>query len=500
MKNLYNFHFDLIRSLFGLRTRLEGRLAGLGLRGLIFWVALNPAVVQAQWATVSAGGNDTVGALVMSSSVGEVMVHEMRGGGLNLQFGVQQAYRSFVWVGARMKGRVMYATTAGVPMGQVQVTLLDSGQVVGTTTSDAAGYFDLGLVGGGTYQLQLSTTAAWRGVNTTDALVVMRHFTGSLVLSGLRLEAGNVNLRGLVNGQEALAITRRKVQHIMQLPSGDWAFQVPPIEVQTGDTLVNVPVSALSYGDVNASYFPNPAARLSGEPLLAAGRLFTGSGERFEWPIYLTEAMSIGAMTLEFLVPEGLEIRGVEIPGHRGQSVSGPVEDWGPSAALASGGGHLLYRQEGDVLRVSWFGLNPLVLEKGAAILRLLVQGKPGAMLRLSPTSELADETATPYGFFRLAAPVPGHDSWQVVLLPNPTATTANLALTLPGEGQLQYTVVDALGREVHRGDQVYTTAGYYEVLLPSQTWASGTYSVSLQWQGRTSTEQRMLRLVKAGN
>jgi hypothetical protein len=159
-----------------------------------------------------------------------------------------------------------------------------------------------------------------------------------------------------------------------------------------------------------------------------------------------------------------------------------------------------LYRQEGDVLRVSWFGLNPLVLEKGAAILRLLVQGKPGAMLRLSPTSELADETATPYGFFRLAAPVPGHDSWQVGLLPNPTATTANLALTLPGEGQLQYTVVDALGREVHRGEQVYTTAGYYEVLLPSQTWASGTYSVSLQWQGRTSTEQRMLRLVKAGN
>ena len=87
MKNLYNFHFDLIRSLYGLRTRLEGRLAGLGLRGLIFWVVLNPAVVQAQWATVSAGGNDTVGALVMSSSVGEVMVHEMRGGGLNLQLG-----------------------------------------------------------------------------------------------------------------------------------------------------------------------------------------------------------------------------------------------------------------------------------------------------------------------------------------------------------------------------------------------------------------------------
>jgi hypothetical protein len=56
------------------------------------------------------------------------------------------------------------------------------------------------------------------------------------------------------------------------------------------------------------------------------------------------------------------------------------------------------------------------------------------------------------------------------------------------------------LGREVHRGEQVYTTAGYYEVLLPSQNWASGTYSVSLQWQGRTSTEQRMLRLVKAGN
>ena len=48
----------------------------------IFCLCMNYSFSYAQWATVSAGGNDTVGALVMSSSVGEVMVHEMGGGGL----------------------------------------------------------------------------------------------------------------------------------------------------------------------------------------------------------------------------------------------------------------------------------------------------------------------------------------------------------------------------------------------------------------------------------
>ncbi len=474
-------------------------LLGKGLATALLCLLVSGTTVMAQWATVSSGGTDTVGALVISSSVGEVLVHDMGGLGLHLQFGVQQAYPTFVWVGARMKGRVMYATTAGVPMGQVQVSLLRNNQVVGTTTSDAAGNFDLGLVGDGVYSLDLVNPALWRGVNTTDALVVMRHFTGTMVLSGLRLTAGNVNLRGLVNGQEALSITQRVVRHVTEFTSGDWAYGLSPVTVVPGDTVLEVPVSALCYGDVNASFYPGPLARLSGEPLLAAGRLETGSGDSFDWPIYLTEGKSIGAMTLEFLVPEGMEIRGVEIPGHQGRALNGPMEEWGPSAALASGGGHLLYRQEENVLRVSWFGLDPLVVSDGEALLRLRVRGKAEGMLRLSPTSELADETATPYGFFRLAAPVPGHDSWQVGLLPNPTREAAHLALSFPDQGRLKVRVMDALGREVFVQDQDYPHSGYYELPLPSEAWASGTYSVSLQWQGRTSTEQRLLRLVKAG-
>jgi hypothetical protein len=158
-----------------------------------------------------------------------------------------------------------------------------------------------------------------------------------------------------------------------------------------------------------------------------------------------------------------------------------------------------LYRQEENVLRVSWFGLDPLVVSDGEALLRLRVRGKAEGMLRLSPTSELADETATPYGFFRLAAPVPGKDVWQVALLPNPTREAAHLALSFPDEGRLKVRVMDALGREVFVQEQDYPHSGYYELSLPSEAWASGTYSVSLQWQGRTSNEQRLLRLVKAG-
>ncbi|MFM8317559.1 MAG: hypothetical protein ACKOAV_04200, partial [Bacteroidota bacterium] len=210
---------------------------------------------MAQWSAVSTGGNDTVGGYILSSSVGELLVDDAVIPGFRLKFGVQQPL-TFPWPGARMKGRVVYASNPNVPLGQVQVLLKQNGTVVGTTTTTNSGDFDLGTRGTGSYALEFVSSTTWRGVNTTDALVAMRHFTGAMTLTGIRLQAGNVNNRGLVNGQEALRITQRTVDRNLPFLSGDWAFTPTPVQVQFGDMLVNVPVPALCYGDVNATYFP----------------------------------------------------------------------------------------------------------------------------------------------------------------------------------------------------------------------------------------------------
>jgi hypothetical protein len=160
----------------------------------------------------------------------------------------------------------------------------------------------------GQVQALLNQNGAVVGTTTTDALVAMRHFTGAMTLTRIRLQAGNGIPHGAVTGQEAMRITQRMVDRNLPFLSGDWAFAPTQVQVQFGDTLVNVPVSALCYGDVNASYFPALSAQFAGDSLLAVGRLDKSNSDTWEWPIYLTESKSIGAMTVELILGPALAL------------------------------------------------------------------------------------------------------------------------------------------------------------------------------------------------
>jgi hypothetical protein len=223
---------------------------------------------------------------------------------------------------------------------------------------------------------------------------------------------------------------------------------------------------------------------LAGDPLLAVGRLEEPNSYTWEWPVYLTESKSIGAMTIELLLPEGLSVEDVLV-----SAKSEPGSNADP--------GYLAYKQEGQVLRISWFGLDALLPRVGEELFRLKVRGNANGPLRLIPTSELADGMAQPYNTFRLAAPVPGSGAWQVALYPNPSSDKASIALTLPSSGTVSYSVVDALGRLVVEGREFVSASGYKGIELESSSWSAGTYSVRIQWQGLRNTEDRLLRFVK---
>jgi hypothetical protein len=57
--------------------------------------------------------------------------------------------------------------------------------------------------------------------------------------------------------------------------------------------------------------------------------------------------------------------------------------------------------------------------------------------------------------------------------------------------------VVDALGRLVVEGRENVLSAGFKLIELESSLWATGAYSVRIQWQGSISNEERLLRFVK---
>jgi hypothetical protein len=458
---------------------------------LYFMVVLMvPVGVKAQWSAVSSGGEDTLGAYILSSSVGELSVDDVSVGGYQIKFGVQQPLNQ-VWSGARIQGTLRYATSTPVSLSGVGVTLKKNGITVASTLTQSQGGFNLGVVDSGQYSLEFSSPMAWRGVNATDALVVMRHFAGIQFMSGIRLDAADVNLTGVVNAMNALNINRRVISAITSFPAGDWLYDTRSVSVSPGDVVLSLPIQSLCYGDVNGSYFPLRGSRVSGEPLMAQGVLTDSDVHPYDWPVFTTTEQSIGAITLDFLIPEGVEVLGVEIDRERGTEVTpDPING-------QTGSGRFLYRREGRMLKVSWFRLTPLKLNAGETLLTLRVVGRTSGMLEVVSGGELADETARPISNVRLSSPIPGGVNWHAQLVPNPTTEGSQLVLTLPTSGVLDYVVVDAVGRVVSQGREETSTAGLRRVELMSSQWSAGTYSVRLRWQGIESTDVRTLRLVK---
>jgi len=289
----------------------------------------------------------------------------------------------------------------------------------------------------------------------------------------------------------ALNINRRVISAITSFPAGDWLYDTRSVNVSRGDAVLTLPVQSLCYGDVNGSYFPIRGSRVSGEPLMAQGVLTDSDVHPYDWPVFTTTEQSIGAISLDFLIPEGVEVLGVEIDQERGTEVT-PDQSSGQT-----GSGRFLYRKEGRMLKISWFRLTPLKLNAGETLLTLRVVGRTSGLLEVVSGGELADEMAEPISHVRLSSPIPGGVNWHAQLVPNPTSEGSQLVLTLPTSGVLDYVVVDALGRVVTQGREETSTAGLKRVELMSSQWSAGTYSVRLRWQGTETTDVRTLRLVK---
>jgi len=438
---------------------------------------------SAQWATVSAGGTDIVGGLVISSSVGEWDVQTLEYGGTQIQFGVQQPYR-MPWLQTRIMGSLLYGNLAATPLVGTQVQLRQGNQLLASALTDAGGQFDLGMVNTGQYQLTYLNPTPWRGVNSTDALGVLRHFTNRIQLQGVFRQAADVNARNLINALEAQTIARRTIRQVNQFAAGDWLYDRAGVTIAAQSTPQStpmvVPIVALCYGDVNGSYTPGAPLRIGWTPVEPLGVVAASDpDELYEWPIYWVEGGSVGAITLELQVPQGVEVEGVMAGQGQGS------------------GGSLLYHQTERVLRVAWYGLDPLEVEPGGELLRLKVRGLPTALWQYGAQSELADGWARPLSSFRLAMPQRASDALEAHVLPNPVADWGRLWCSVPGTGELSYHLSDAFGRMVWTGNTAVERSSVLEVELPVERLQQGAYNLQVIWQGIGRQERRTIKIVK---
>ncbi|MHC1708496.1 MAG: PKD domain-containing protein [Bacteroidales bacterium] len=154
-----------------------------------------------------------------------------------------------------LSGIVYYDNTDLTAISNATVTLKQGNTGVYSAVTNNYGQYYFPNINFGNYSVEVTSNHAWGGVNTTDALIIMRHFVGMIHLTGLRLSAANVDNNNFINASDALITAQRFVAIINYFPAGNWIFENPTIFINgSSQTIQNI--KGICVGDVDGSFNP----------------------------------------------------------------------------------------------------------------------------------------------------------------------------------------------------------------------------------------------------
>ena len=356
-------------------------------------------------------------------------------------------------------GLVRYGNNAQTALNNSTVLLKNAlGATVATATSGSNGSFSMNNVVPGSYTLEASTTKPWGGVTASDALLAVRHATGAVLQTGLRLVACDVNGNAAVNSGDALLINRRFSGSITTFSVGSWYFEQPAVTVTSGALTQNI--SAICYGDVNASY--SPVARGDAGLVLVADQATAHHGAL---PLALDRDLGLGSLSLELNVPAGVRVTGIR--------------------SLV--GGDLSWHTANGRLRLGWFSAEEVAVQAGqvAFVVETEIARNndiAGHEWTLGSVAEATDAWAVNHPQVGLRIPSLAAPKALALVAPQPVNQGENirLVLNLDRAANLQVEVRDLLGRSVRPLRQVSAGAGAGELSL--EGLSSGRYSILVQW------------------
>ncbi|MHC1705912.1 MAG: hypothetical protein AB9842_00170 [Bacteroidales bacterium] len=368
-----------------------------------------------------------------------------------------------------LSGVVYYDNVLKTPMNNTTVVLSDHNyNVLSTTVADNNGRFYFGNYPAGLYHIGATTTKPWGGANSTDALIILRHFTGMIQLSGLPLLAANVTLDNFVNSVDALVVSRRFIQLITSFPAGDWVFSSPLVNLTGTGTNHLVDVKALCFGDVNQSHVP---ALFKTEPsvsLVNEGRLIARENESILVPLMLNSDVELGAFSLVLnYTADNIEIQGVIGAGQIN--------------------GQLLMNSFGDQLRISWYSLNPSSVKANEPLvyIRLKLKDKRNLdkeILKLGNESEFAGVSGDILSGLVIQIPRLEISEGNLSLntYPNPCTAVSKVQFNLPAEGKVSLSLHNLLGAgNIILQDEVFAE-GLHETIINAHLLSPGLYMLKL--------------------
>ncbi len=370
-----------------------------------------------------------------------------------------------------LSGTLTYDNAQHSPVSNAKIWLKTlQGAVQDSALTNTSGSYLFMDIEPGTYLVVPEVQKTWGGGNASDALLVLKHFTGLSTLTGLRKMAGDVNASGLVNAVDALLIARRFVGSVDGFLSGDWVIVPDTVVVDLNSQIVGF--NTLCYGDVDGSYIPGlkTPAFVTLEP---GATMNVQSGQQLTLPLVATKDMLTGAVSLVIHYPSDyLELTGMNMRRNGADD-------------------EVIYSLSGDLVRIAWYNISPLSVDQGDPLLFLHFQvyDRPleGSLdIWAEASSEIADANGITLPGVRLLIPrlVSAEQASDYFLgqnYPNPCIQEAEILYFLPEEAEVDLSLYTVTGQWIKVLESGYQTAGFHKILFNASGLASGNYPYRLE-------------------
>lgn len=371
----------------------------------------------------------------------------------------------------QFSGYVTYDNDAASPMANIPVELYSGGTLVASTTTGPNGEYEFTDLPNGTYTVKASTTKEWGGGNAADGLLMLKHFVGNPLLTGMRLMAGDVSGNGVINSLDALTVLKRFTQFISSFGSvPDWYIEQPTVTID-GFVAPVVNIKAICMGDVNGDYIP---PYLKPEPTITLDRegsvaLVNGKASV---PVTALQSMELGAISMILHVPAGLTVTRLTM-----------------NATQES----MVFNQIGQEVRIGWYNLVPVEIQAGQPIFTMdvVVTNNADGEILLDGYSTLSDVNAGTIYNAGINMPKLTVSSMtnSLGIYPNPSRENASINFSLANSGMVQLAVYNVLGEQVLTLINELKDAGTYQVNLNVSDLNQGNYLLKLQTNEKVMTQ-----------
>ena len=391
-----------------------------------------------------------------------------------------------VYIGVRYisAGTVVYNNISQTPMQNEWVYLENASHVIiDSVLTSGSGYYYFDGLAWGTYTLYAKPTYLHGGINATDGLVIRRHVVNLAALSGINLNAADVNNSQTVSSADALQVLRRTIGMTSSFAAGDWTSERKSVYLTNNQP--NGIIKVLCMGDVNGSYNIYNTKMAEGSPEMAcvSGNADIIAGESFVLPIYVNKNIVPGAVTLHIQFPDNLmEINGVTLNGS-------DVE----------------HNINNGVLSVGAYDENGLALNENV-LLSLKCKIKSDApndvaCFSLADQCEIADKEGNVISGLQLRVEqlniTEKFDGFKLEdNIPNPFSSSTMVRVYVPEEVSLDLSVLNMQGVEIKKISYEKLSAGWHEMEIDGKDFAQGVYFYRLRAAGMKNTFEETRRMM----